>query len=310
MKLVSGGSLSKNKYDDFDIPKNFYPRLGKSVYNPLYIAKRSLSYFKKIENKNDENYIKFLNYANWLKDNLKKYQFNGKVFSVWEYENYFHYYDMHPPWRSGMAQGAGITVMQTAFEMTGDPAFLDSAKYALNAFFVEVKNGGVIYADKKNEWWLEEYAGNNEIKSRVLNGAIYAVIDLYNHWQKTGNENAYFVFKNGLNSIKTNLHKYDTGRWTYYDAIGTIATHHYHNDHIKLAMQLYEITGDELFYQYSKKWENYNIPYFEREFMLQKPDYHDWVILCLTILSFYVFINIALTGLYAIRYILIKNKNI
>ena len=289
MKLVTGGGFGVRKIDNGEIPKTFYPRLRKAVYNPLYIASRALFFFSKVrdEENREKNLKYFLNHVNWLRDNLRLSTHDDVKYGVWEYHFRYPYgiYKIEPPWRSAMAQGEGITALNRAYGVTGDVSYLEYAKYALNAFFVDVKNGGVTYKDGNNDWWFEEYAGKDGVESRVLNGAIYAVIDIYEFWQTTGDKDAQALFAKGVNSIKNRLDQYDAGWWTYYDAIGTIATKKYHNVHIKLVKELYDITGDKIFLEYSKKWSEYKTPYFIREFLKQKPDYHDIVILGLNVLG-------------------------
>ncbi len=288
MKLVTGSGLKSLKIDNSEIPKVFYPRLRKAVYNPLYISVRAISISRKVQGEKNrgENLKYFLNHVNWLRDNLRLSTHDDVKYGVWEHNFPYPYgiYELEVPWRSGMSQGFGISALNKAYEITSDVSYLEHAKYALNAFFIDVKNGGVTYKDSENDWWFEEYAGALDgVEPRVLNGAIYAVIDVYEFWKTTGDQDARTLFVKGINGIKNRLDQYDTGRWTYYDAIGTIAPKHYQGVHIKLTQKLYEITGDKIFLEYSKKWSVYKIPYFIREFLKQKPDYHDIVILGLNV---------------------------
>lgn len=297
MKLVTGSGLKSLKIDNSEIPKIFYPRLREAVYNPLYISTRAISISRKVQGEKNrgKNLKYFLNHVNWLRDNLRLSTHDGVKYGVWEHNFRYPYgiYKLEVPWRSGMAQGEGISALNKAYEITGDVSYLECAKYALNAFFIDVKNGGVTYKDSENDWWFEEYAGALDgVEPRVLNGAIYAVIDVYDFWKTTGDQDAQTLFIKGVNGIKNRLGQYDTGRWTYYDAIGTIATKHYHSDHIYLTQKLYEITGEKKFLEYNKKWSQYNMPYFILEFLIQKPDYHDIVILGLNVFGFFVSGNI------------------
>ena len=281
MAFASGSSFSSANRNENEIPMTFYPRLGKAAYNPLYIASRALSDFNASKKQNREKSMAvFLKRIQWLMDNLKFYVHDELKYGIWEENFPVPYYRLTAPWRCGMAQGYGITALAKAYELTGNISYLEYAKYALNAFFVEVRNGGVTYKDSNDEWWFEEYAGG-KTQIRVLNGAIYAILDIYKFWKTTGDKDAEILYKKGLNGIKNRLEMYDTGSWTYYDAIGTIATSHYHRDHIKLTRRLYEISHEKIFLDYSNKWSNYHIPYFFREFVIQKPDYHDMVILAL-----------------------------
>ena len=271
--------------------------MRKAVYLPLYISTSAIGFANKVQDgeNREENLKYFLNHVNWLKDNLRLSTHDGVKYGVWEHNFRFPYgiYKLEVPWRSGMAQGEGVTVLNKAYEITGDVSYLEYAKYALNAFFIDIKDGGVTYKDSENEWWFEEYArAADGVEPRVLNGAIWAILDVYEFWKTTGDQDAKTLFVKGTNSIKNRLGEYDTGRWTYYDAIGTIATKHYHGDHIKLTQKLYEITGEKIFLEYNKKWSKYKIPYFILEFLMQKPDYHDFVILGINVLGFFVLVNI------------------
>ncbi len=290
MGIVTGSRPSLQKKVDFNkIPQVFYPRLGEKVYFPLFIATRALVMANKMENNEDnkEEYKKyFLKYIEWLKDNLVFDSYQGMKYAVWEHSYPYPYgiYDLKIPWRCGMAQGEGLSVFSKAFEITGDPTYLEYAKYMLNSFFVEVKHNGVTYKDSDKEWWYEEYPGSkNGSEPRVLNGAIYTVIDIFDFYKKTGNEDAKILFQKGSAAIKKRLSRYDTGEWTYYDEMGHIATLHYHQDHIRLTKKMYDMTKDPYFLEYSKKWAGYKTLYFPREFIHQRPDYQDIVILGLNV---------------------------
>ena len=302
MKFVTGGKAISPEMDKQGIPKVFYPKLKKAFYNPVHIASQALGlYQQRNDPENGTDSLKtFLKYADWLKSNLRVTIYDGLTFGVWEYHFYWANYNLTPPWRSGMAQGAGLDVLSKAYAITKDPSYLTSAKYALNAFLVSVKNGGVTYQDSDQDWWFEEYVANNGIESRVLNGAIYALLDIYEFWKITGDTTARDVYFKGLSSIRNRLAEYDTGWWSYYDAIGTIATEKYHNVHIELTKDLYDITGEKIFLKYSERWSRYKNAYFVREFIKQRPDYHDMVILGLNVMGIWLFGNL-IGGIWLLR---------
>jgi heparosan-N-sulfate-glucuronate 5-epimerase len=295
MAFSTGRTAMSPILDEHDIPKVYYSKLRDSFYNPVHIASRAAALYKHKSDpeKGAENVKTFLKYADWLKNNLEINTYDGLVYGIWEYNFPWATYKLTPPWRSGMAQGAGLDILSKAHQIKKDPAYLISAKYALNAFLVDVKNGGVTYQDSDEEWWIEEYIGTGGLESRVLNGAIYALLDIYEFWKITGDAKAWEVYHKGLNSIIKRLPKYDTGWWSYYDAIGTIATQKYHKVHIELLRDLYNISGEEIFLQYSNRWANYKDSYFIREFIKQRPDYHDMVILGLNMLAIWLIGNFA-----------------
>ncbi len=295
MQLVSGRKEVAKIYDQNGIPKVYYPKLKAAFYNPVRIASHANWLYRKGNDseRGKENIRTFLKYADWLKNNLKISHYQGRTYGLWEYDFYWQAYDLTPPWKSGMAQGAGLNALGHAYQITRDASYLTAAKYALNAFLVDVKNGGVTYQDSEEDWWIEEYISSTGRQSRVLNGAIYALLGVYEYWQSTGDETALEVYRKGLNSVRKQLPKYDMGWWSYYDAIGTIATSKYHQVHIELTRDLYNISNEEVFLKYSERWAKYKSSYFKREFIKQRPDYHDMAILGLNILGIWLIGNLA-----------------
>ncbi len=296
MGIVKGNFdfFKKKKKDSGEIPKVFYPRLGKAVYYPMTVANRAVRYYRKVMAGEDTDKSReiFLRHVEWLKNNLKIHHRDTIEFGLWESDFPYPYgiYDLEVPWRSAMVQGSGISALTKAYELTKDKNYLDYAKKALMAFFIDVKSGGVSYKDQPDQWWFEEYAGSKKGEPRVFNGAIYSLLDIHYYWEITKDKNAGILFEKGLNSIRNNLSTYDTGWWTFYDALGNIATKHYHEDHIKLTRKLYEITQDATFLEISEKWAKYHDNYFLREFLRQRPDYHDMTILGLNLIFSFIIV--------------------
>lgn len=290
MEFITSKGKMPLKMDEHGIPQVYYSRLKGAFINPGRVAMLANWLYEHRNNpeKGADNIKTFLKYADWLKNNLRIVAHDGLDYGIWEYHFYYETYKLKPPWRSGMAQAAGVNALGKAFLTTNDAAYLTSAKYALNAFLVNTNNGGVTYQDTDQEWWIEEYIGDTGQETRVLNGAIYALLDVYEFWKTTGDPTAWDVYRRGLNSIRKQLSKYDMGWWSYYDAIGTIATQNYHTVHIRLTRDLYNISGEEVFLEYSERWAKYRNSYFKREFIKQRPDYHDMVILGLNVLGVWI----------------------
>ena len=61
---------------------------------------------------------------------------------------------------------------------------------------------------------------------------------------------------------------------------------------IELTRDLYDITGEKIILNYSDRWASYKNSYFIREFIKQRPDYHDMVILGLNVLGVWIAGNI------------------
>jgi len=193
-----------------------------------------------------------LNQANWLVNNLK---IRSSDFGVWEYNFDFKRYNCKSPWISAMAQGQGISVLVRAYILTGKEKYLKTANKALRAFSISVDEGGVLSYGENDYVFYEEYACPKS--SKVLNGFIFSLFGLYDYYIATYDSTAFTLFYEGIESLKNNLCRYDSGDWTYYDCLGLKASLSYHKLHIEQLKALYSITNDEFFMYYAKKWSNY-----------------------------------------------------
>lgn len=253
--------------DDNGVPINDYQYLG-NVYvgkqrNAVTIAQRALVCWDKdvpflfsfypFEDRNKEcDEQGFLNCAQWIVNNAVP----SDTYVTWEYNFPYEHYNLTPPWRSAMAQGQCIQVLVRAYELTGESSYLELARKALGAFYVEVENRGVTLKGDEG-WWYEEYAGEGGANPRVLNGHIYALVGIYEYYEETNDKDAKYLFDKGEAALKAHLCDYDTGAWTYYDTLGKMATQHYHELHIAQMLYLYNCTGDPVFKEYHDRWEHY-----------------------------------------------------
>lgn len=252
-------TLLNKKIDPIELDDNGIPyvdlgEIGRQR-NPITISQKIFHYYQDYK-AGDETARQFLiNNADWLVDNAVTY---GN-YSILEYDFPWPVYDMTPKWRSGMAQGLAIQALINAHEITGDRKYIDSAKMLLNSFFVEVKDGGVTYKTTAG-WWYEEYADVGGKEPRVLNGMMYTLLGIHEYYQYTGNNNAKHLFDQGIVALKNDLSLYDNNGYSYYDILGAPAWE-YHNVHIELSDQLYNITKEKTFKQYHDKWENFKEPF-------------------------------------------------
>jgi heparosan-N-sulfate-glucuronate 5-epimerase len=255
--------------DDDGVPINDYQYtegvyIGKQRY-PITIAQRALVCWDK-----DDVYVQaghyypfddkpqgydeqgFLNCAKWIVNNTTSHD----DYVVWETNFPSEHYNLTAPWRSAMAQGQCIQVLVRAYKVTGDDNYLELARKALNAFYVEVENGGVTLKGDGG-WWYEEYADEGGANPRVLNGHIFALEGIYEYYAATNDAEAKYLFDMGILALKTHLPDYDSGTWTYYDTLGEMATEGYHKLHITQMSHLYDLTNDSVFQQYYKRWKDY-----------------------------------------------------
>ena len=209
-------------------------------------------------NNNESAKTYFLNNVNWLVNNaLPK-----ENYSLLQYNFPLPIYNLKAPWFSAMANGLAIEVLIKAHAITQDLRYLDAAKSLLNAFFIEVKHGGITYKDTPNDWWYEEYASNdkNAKISRVLNGMLFAVLGIYDYYKYTNDADAKLLFDKGINSIKKEISNYNNNGYSYYDLLGKTASWKYHQIHVNLTKQLYDLTGEPIFNEYHELWKKHNNP--------------------------------------------------
>ena len=73
----------------------------------------------------------------------------------------------------------------------------------------------------------------------------------------THDDNAKYLFDQGVLSLKENLPLYDNNSSSYYDILKLPAKFEYHTAQIKLLDELHNITGDNLFKKFHDRWTSY-----------------------------------------------------
>ena len=259
--IVEAHAAIIKKLDYYGVPWVYYATImdGKAAgfqRNPVTtVAQANEFYNNYISNNNESSKTYFLNNVNWLVNNAV----NKGYYSLLQYNFPIPHYNLNPIWYSAMANGQALQVLIKAHETTQDLRYLIAAKSLLNAFFIEVKHGGITYKDSLNDWWYEEYASSSKYAkaSRVLNGMLFTVLAIYDYYKYTNDADAKLLFDKGVNSIKKDLSKYNNNGYSYYDLLGNPAGK-YHQTHVILTKKLYDITGEPLFNEYSELWKNYN----------------------------------------------------
>ena len=243
--------------------------------SPVTVAQKAISNYHEFKRTEEEKFKELLiNNTNWLIDNAVYHP--GGNFSILEYRFPWPVYNLTVPWRSAMAQAQAIEAMTYAYQTTNDKKYLDTAKLLLDSFFIEVKDGGVtdklsssvpndgnlgrgIEHQGKEGWWYELFAGSNKnaVVSKVLNGHMFTLMSIHKYYQATHDEKAKYIFNQGVIALKWSLPYYDNDSYSYYDSLKKDPTFRYHYYHIKVLNQLYDITHEEIFWDYSKKWRDY-----------------------------------------------------
>lgn len=245
-------------FDFAEIPLLDYQGVIGRQYNPIAIAQYGLgNYNLYVRNGDAERRRKFLLIADWLVENLEH---NAAGVSVW-----MHHFDwdyrqrLIAPWYSGLAQGQGISALLRAYRETSDDRYLRAADEAFKAFRADVRSGGVTQRDKKGNVWFEEYIVDPP--THILNGFIWASWGVYDFAIVTGDDEAKRLWTGALDTLRSELHRFDTGFWSLYELSGTwlpmLASPFYHSLHITQLRILYALTGDPVFSAFADRWESY-----------------------------------------------------
>ena len=263
--LLISTVLAEPIQDDKGVWMWKYPSIGHSVYNPLLLSSAGLEdYYKKYENTGDTKSKEyFINTANWLVNNAKDKE--GGKYSIWEFDFTWPWYnELTPPYYSGYAQAVGIVVLARAYDLTNNTMYLDEANKAFQAFLFNYDDGGVttIEDDKGDLMFIHELGKPGFPKTYILNGQTGALLHIWQFYELTNNPVSKSIFDKGINYLKHNLWKYDTGSWSRYDLkpIGqseNLASMHYQKIHVDHLNRLYEITGEPILKEYADKFNKY-----------------------------------------------------
>ena len=246
------------QYDGQGIPLlNYHGKIGLQ-YNPIAVAQFGLGNFNLFRQTGDgRRRSRFLAAADWLKANLEETE-SG----VWGWAHHFEFEyrtTLIPPWYSGLAQGQGISLLARAHVETGQESYLDAAQRAFGAFRKTMDEGGVVYVDDEDGIWLEEYLVSPP--THVLNGFIWATWGVYDLSLLTRDPAAKHLFERAVETLVSHLPSYDTGSWSLYELSGShfkmLASPFYHRLHIVQLQVQYRLTGEEIFLEYARRWEEY-----------------------------------------------------
>ncbi len=325
--LLRGNDFALRTFTKNGIPISNFARLGKKAISPFYVVHYGLiysddlahppeyDYLWKYNNSTkfwnvppDEKYItekNFYSAADWVVQNITKdntnnyhllYNFN------WPYKH-LEGGILKAPWHSGLTDGMALTLLSRAYILTHKNKYKEAAYKLYDSVINDKKNGGsTIYLENKDAW-IEEYVVSDlpdNKQPRVLNGMIYSTFGVY-FFEKT------FVIKDKkykiyLQSIRNHINRFDLGYWTAYDLIGTMANNKYHQVHLGLLDDLYDLTNDSYYASLRTKWNNYSASFIKRHFVYAFPTVNSMI----TFIEYIIFLIL----LESLIFYLYRRKNV
>lgn len=243
--------------DNNGIPylKDHYIRweLEKSYYNPVTIIHY---WMDKIDINNYTN-NELIEIWDWLIQNT---EIINEVWSfIYDWWNPI-YFKNNNRWYSWMANWEWIELLLNIYKITWDIKYLNHIDILLNSFLCTdetyVKTCVNTFLDWEYHWYLE-YHQDWSVKPYTLNWFIFSILWIYKFYEFSWDLKAKQIFENAIITLKLNLYKFENieKNTTMYDLIWNYANK-YHFTHIKQLNDLYEITNDDLFLEYSIKWNN------------------------------------------------------
>ncbi len=319
-----GNGWNLRYYDAQGIPYSYIARLREKVVSPYYVVHYGLIYSQSVNPPagyewiwpNDDSFKlwgenppsglitkeNFINAADWIIRNLEKDEYgNTHIFYhfQWPYEGTSEGY-LQAPWYSGLTDAIAIKLLIRAYAFTKDKRYFDAASRLYNSVLTQIDKGGSLVYDEFGNPWIEEYISRNNTKIPfVLNGMIYATLAIldYERFSDVEKPMGYKL----IETIKKRTPAFDTGYWTFYDLLGTLAKPKYHFIHVSLMKVLYEKTKDPFFLNVHSRWEKYNTHFFTRYFIKHRPTVNSIVVLCISFV-FWILITVILYIVYNIVY--------
>lgn len=230
---------------------------GRIIYHPIVICQYALGVYEHvIKSTNDKAHLdNFIKQADWLLSNIVM----AESGSIWQINFDIPDYGIKGPWYSALSQGEAISVLCRAFMLTGRNEYLETAEKAMIPFTKPVSDGGLVNYFNGIAIY-EEYPSPLKTVA-VLNGFMFSIFGLFDLFLTNKNQLALELFSNGIISLKKILPYYDLKFWSRYYLFDYpkkyFASYTYHCIMLEQLKVIYLLTGDELFYDYSIKWESY-----------------------------------------------------
>jgi hypothetical protein len=159
-----------------------------------------------------------------LLDDLVAMRSRRGSFYTWEY--WFYFDGGVPPWTSGISSGTAIQALARASQkqILGDRSYLKVARSALGVFRAAPPLGVRVRSGSGAHYLIYSFASGQ----RVLNAFLQAITGLYDYATIAHDSAAKALWHAGDRAARSELHLYDTGRWSRYSIGGPESSLSYH----------------------------------------------------------------------------------
>ena len=244
-------NIYDGRFDENGVPL-INDGLGELYYSPVNICQYAfMVHANFFENKNEKD-KQTLSACIKVLENMKT---ETASTVCWIQTKYNKRYDIQPPWVGAMDQGQALSFYTRYYQLTNEIYYLQQAEKIAAYFDVNIENGGFKRFDENGNIWFEEYPSSEP--SFVLNGFIYALYGLIDFYRITEGQKVKKTIDRCFNTLTNNLHKYDSGYWSYYDQLKKELVRYYYqkNVHVPQLKSLFILTENKVFNKYALKWE-------------------------------------------------------
>jgi len=250
-------------FDSNGVPRLNISKRGIYHYYPITIAIFGLEQISKYYKTKDQRKLERVK-------NVADFLVHTQSIETGAWESDFEYFyavretgKLEPGWTSALAQGFCISCLARAFYLFKDNSYLEAVERAVDPFYIESSDGGVLAYIFDKYPWYEEYTTPK--KSHILNGFMFSLLGLYDGYMLTGSERYKERFETGLNSLRNCISMFDLKDVSSYDLThltipGNAAKYHvgYHFTHIRLMSALQSIKPDEIIGKVLDRWISYS----------------------------------------------------
>ena len=158
------------------------------------------------------------------------------------------------PWRSAMAQGQAMSLLERAYRLTGRGVYRRAALRALRPLEVTPGRTALVrcYSDCRHPFF-EEYP--TRPGSHVLNGFMFTLVGLYDLASVAPHSHALGLYQAGRRTLRLALPRYDSdGVARYCLSSPAIASQSYQAIHVYLLRALDSLSRDKRFEFYARRW--------------------------------------------------------
>ena len=242
-------------HDAFGIPMVNYGRLVGKQYDPMAVAQwglRNHDLFKRAGS--PENRQEFIVASDWICDYLDRDSFGPGAGTKSDHSSV-----LQSRCHVGSVQGQGISLLVRAHAQTGEQRYREAADRAFANLVASTDGDGPASNDRARVAPINKSVVS--ISTRSLSEFIWSAWGIYDYFLANGENLAKDLFAASVNTLTSNIEKYDLGFWSLYERSETllprVASRFYHELHISQMRVMFCMTGAEVFAHTAERWREY-----------------------------------------------------